>query len=132
MTIGRIRDYLKAFKGLPSRKVPFQAHAIAWLIEQLENGTPIGDLPECPPDAPWVTNPRPDINPRARELQLRKQEQAEQSEKARREAIEREAAEAASEYIEPASLNDEVRALFEEQANNETGDETGGDLSWMS
>ncbi|MFP3434526.1 hypothetical protein SB781_32710, partial [Paraburkholderia sp. SIMBA_061] len=36
MTLERIRDWQRAFKGAPSRRVPFGAHAVKYLLHLLE------------------------------------------------------------------------------------------------
>lgn len=69
MTLERIRDWQRAFKGAPSRRVPFGAHAVKYLMYLLEQSSEgsIANNPETerilggntdPPDAPWIKRPR--------------------------------------------------------------------------
>ncbi|MFP3421825.1 hypothetical protein R0K19_20815 [Bacillus sp. SIMBA_161] len=76
MTLERIRDWQRAFKGAPSRRVPFGAHAVKYLLHLLEQQAEANQRgPEHvitsgvegiervhgnqdPDDAPWITRPR--------------------------------------------------------------------------
>ena len=70
VTIRRIENFQLAFKGAPSRRVPFGLHAIKYLramldeacrrggfsIDEIEAAVGMGD----PDDAPWIERPRSD------------------------------------------------------------------------
>lgn len=64
MTLERIRDWQRAFKGAPSRRVPFGAHAVKYLLHLLEEAEDrVEELERKygnsdPPDAPWIKRPR--------------------------------------------------------------------------
>jgi hypothetical protein len=74
MTLERIRDWQRAFKGAPSRRVPFGAHAVKYLMHLLEQHAAacrddynlIDDIKDIerahgnqdPADAPWIKRPR--------------------------------------------------------------------------
>jgi hypothetical protein len=75
MTVERIRDWQRAFKGAPGRRVPFGAHAVKYLLHLLEQHAAtcrddyqliekgIEDIERAlgnqdPPDAPWIKRPR--------------------------------------------------------------------------
>jgi hypothetical protein len=67
ITLARIRDWKRHFDGAPSTRVPFGAHAVKYLLEQIdalemamliqahEEKVGVGDSP----DHPWIANPTP-------------------------------------------------------------------------
>lgn len=69
MTLERIRDWQRAFTGAPSRRVPFGAHAVKYLMHLLEQHAAtrqgVADIEQAhgnqdPEDAPWLLYPRPE------------------------------------------------------------------------